>query len=77
MKTNTYIDNLPTRNMVKIDKDGYTGYFYEDLFWGEWVGNFNLVKGNKNLIHATLVEMPADLESFMAKMITSYERRFN
>ena len=50
-----YFDELEIRNKIQLDKDGYTAYFYEDYFMGEWVGNVNVYKGEQHLYHATVV----------------------
>ena len=49
-----YFEKLKIRNKIEVEKDGYTAYYYEDYFLGEWVGNANVFKGEKNLLHATL-----------------------
>jgi hypothetical protein len=54
--TERYFDKAMTiRKRREVTKDGYTYITYEDFFWGEWVGNFNLFDADgKNLLHATL-----------------------
>jgi hypothetical protein len=67
MTTNTYIDDLTTRNFVKFEEMGYVAYFYEDFFMGEWFANFNIFKDGLMLMHATLIELPPKVEE-MRKM---------
>ena len=69
MKTNTYLDNIETRNMVKVEKNGYVAYSYEDYFMGEWYGNVNIVdaKTGKMVHHATTTKAltEKELEEFI------------
>ena len=75
MKTNTYIDMIETRNMVKIEKDGYVAYSYEDNFMGGWVGNINIFKDNKPVIHATTIKAltEKELEEYIDKLPKLFE----
>ena len=60
-----YFDKAMTiRKRREVTKEGYTYITYEDLFMGEWYGNFNLYDANgKNLLHATLEKaLPNDKE---------------
>ena len=71
MKTNTYIDKIKTRNLVKVEKNGYVAYSYEDYFMGEWVGNINVFKDNKPVIHATTIKAltEKELEEYIDKQL--------
>lgn len=75
MKTNTYIDMIETRNMVRVEKDGYIVYSYEDNFMGEWVGNINVFKDNKPVIHATTRKAltEEDLEKYIDNLPKLFE----
>ena len=75
MKTNTYIDKIKTRNMVKVEKNGYIAYSYEDYFWGEWVGTINVFKDNKPIIHATARKAltEEDLEKYVDTLPALFE----
>ena len=71
MKTNTYIDTLRTRNLIKAEIGDYTAYSYEDFFCGEWIGNLNIFHKGKALIHATLLRAftKEELENELKKFI--------
>ena len=47
-------EDLDIRNLIQLDKDGYTAFFYEDCFLGEWIGNVNVYKGEQYIYHATV-----------------------
>lgn len=48
-----YFDKLKIRNRVEVNIGDYYAYYYEDYFFGEWVGNVNICKDIKQILHIT------------------------
>lgn len=49
-----YFDNLKIRNRVEVKIGDYTAYSYDDYFMNTWVGNINIFKEDKPILHATI-----------------------
>ena len=62
-----YFEELDIRNLEQLYKDGYTAFFYEDCFLGEWIGNVNVYKGEQHIYHATVCRTleQKDLEEYI------------
>lgn len=62
MRTDTYIDRLVTRNLKQYKYNGLIAYTYEDYFYGQWLGNLNIFKDGKGILHATTSGLLSDEE---------------